>query len=48
MLIGKSFSKIFKYSASDVYYFGKLSQDSNPIHYDSDFAAKTIFQKPIV
>lgn len=45
---GTILTKIFQYSSMDVYYFGKLSQDSNPIHYDEKFAESTQFKKPIV
>lgn len=36
------------YSSKDVAAFSELSQDINPVHLDADFAASTIFKKPIV
>ncbi|GAA5194066.1 MaoC family dehydratase [Ferrimonas gelatinilytica] len=39
-------SKVF--GPSEVAAFSELSEDRNPIHLDSEFAAKTPFGKPIV
>jgi len=38
-------SKCFSYE--EVQQFSILSDDENPIHYDKDYAKKTIFKKPI-
>ena len=36
------------FNQSDVNTFAKITGDNNPIHLDTEFAAKTIFGKPIV
>ena len=36
------------FNQSDVNTFAKITGDNNPIHLDAEFAAKTIFGKPIV
>ena len=36
------------FNQSDVCMFAQITGDNNPIHLDADFAAKTIFGKPIV
>mgnify|MGYP006091790809 CR=1 FL=1 len=41
-----SLEKIF--SENEVKLFGKISNDTNPIHIDKDYASQTIFKKPIV
>lgn len=40
------FTKVI--STADVIRFAELSGDSNPIHLDADFAADSIFKKPII
>jgi len=37
-----------QFNQSDVNTFAQITGDNNPIHLDADFAAKTIFEKPIV
>ena len=37
-----------QFNQSDVNTFAQITGDHNPIHLDADFAAKTIFGKPIV
>ncbi|UZR93495.1 MaoC family dehydratase [Chondrinema litorale] len=38
----------FKFTQEQVDAFIKLSGDDNPIHYDSEYAAKTVFKKPVI
>ena len=35
-------------TADDVRAFAELSGDFNPVHFDAEFAATTIFKKPVV
>ncbi|MBP7508040.1 MAG: MaoC family dehydratase [Prolixibacteraceae bacterium] len=41
-----SIEKVF--NQEEVNMYGKISCDSNPIHYDLEYAKNTIFKKPIV
>jgi 3-hydroxybutyryl-CoA dehydratase len=43
----KAFAKR-KFDAQSVKLFAELTGDYNPIHFDKDYASKTIFGKPIV
>ena len=38
----------FSFSQDDVILFAKVSGDNNPLHLDVDFAATTVFKKPII
>lgn len=38
----------FSFSQADVILFAEVSGDNNPLHLDADFAAKTVFKKPII
>jgi acyl dehydratase len=38
----------FSFSQHDVILFAKVSGDNNPLHLDADFAATTVFKKPII
>lgn len=46
--IGDSYTEIFVLDDNKVKAFADVSGDKNPIHLDSNFAAKTIFKKNIV
>ena len=37
-----------RFNQADVNTFARITGDNNPIHLDADFAAKTVFGKPIV
>jgi len=37
-----------QFKQTDVNTFAQITGDNNPIHWDADFAAKTVFGKPIV
>ncbi len=40
-------TRTFKIATKDVAHFGAIVGDSNPVHVDPDFAAKTRFKSPI-
>jgi acyl dehydratase len=44
--VGDKFNYRFKFT--QVNKFAEISGDNNPIHTDADYAAKTIFKKPII
>ncbi len=44
--MSESFSK--KITKQDIEIFGKISSDFNPVHFNKEFAKKTIFKEPIV
>lgn len=46
--IGQSESLERKFTAEDVKLFAEVTGDFNPIHLDEEYAATTIFKKPIV
>ncbi len=45
---GDTFVHEFSIKQEDVVMFAKISGDNNPIHTDAEFAAKTLFGRPIV
>jgi acyl dehydratase len=45
---GQQYDFEFSYSQEDVRSFSEITQDYNPIHLDYDYAAKTIYKKPII
>ncbi|HNS30420.1 MAG TPA: MaoC family dehydratase [Tenuifilaceae bacterium] len=45
---GDTYSHKVKFTQADVVKFAEVTGDFNPIHLDSEYAAKTIFKKPIV
>jgi acyl dehydratase len=48
LAIGQKARRTKKFSGEDVEDFARISGDMNPIHLDSDAAAKNIFGKPVV
>ena len=46
--IGQKASQTKKFTNEEVISFSKLTSDSNPIHFDEEYASKTRFKKPIV
>ena len=47
IIVGATISLSRKVAQEDIESFGKLSLDKNPIHFDDDFAAKSMFGKRI-
>ena len=46
--VSDTYTYDIQFNQSDVNIFAQITGDNNPIHLDADFAAKTIFGKPIV
>lgn len=45
---GDKYSHKISFTQDDVVKFAEVTGDFNPIHLDKDYAAKTMFKKPIV
>lgn len=45
---GDVFTYEFQFSQKDVEEFARVTGDNNPVHLNADYAAKTIFKKPIM
>lgn len=46
--VGDKFNHVFRFTQDQVNKFAEISGDNNPIHTDADYAANTIFKKPII
>ena len=46
--IGQTYSHDFKFTQDVVNRFAEVTGDKNPVHTDAEFAAKTMFKKPIM
>jgi len=46
--VGDTYSEVFSYSQEQVITFAELSGDKNPLHLDAEYAATTMFKKPII
>jgi acyl dehydratase len=46
--IGQTYSHDFKFSQDEVNRFAEVSGDKNPVHINPEFAANTIFKKPVM
>ena len=46
--VGDTYSYDIQFNQSNVNTFAEITGDNNPIHLDAEFAAKTVFGKPIV
>ncbi|MES2386368.1 MAG: MaoC family dehydratase [Bacteroidota bacterium] len=46
--VGEVYKTDVRYSQEQVIAFSQVSGDANPLHLDADYAATTIFKKPIV
>ena len=46
--LGQTYSHDFKFTQEEVNLFAEVTGDKNPVHLDADFAAKTLFKKPIM
>ena len=44
---GDTYKHTFRFSQTEVEAFAKVTGDNNPVHLDADYAAKTMFKKPI-
>lgn len=48
MKTGDVFTHEFQFSQKDVEEFARVTGDNNPVHIDPEYAAKTIFKRPIM
>ena len=48
LAVGDQFSTELFFSQQDVIAFARISGDANPLHLDPDFAAQTLFKRPIM
>jgi acyl dehydratase len=48
LFIGQVFSLKFNFTQDNVVAFAQVTGDNNPVHLDENYAAGTIFKKPIV
>lgn len=48
LTLGQKFQLIKTFSEDEVLFFSKLSKDANPIHFDEEYAADSIFKQRIV
>jgi len=46
--VGDTYSEVFFYTQEQVIAFAELSGDKNPLHLDAEYAATTMFKKPII
>jgi acyl dehydratase len=46
--LGQTYSHEFKFSQDEVNRFAEVTGDKNPVHTNPEFAANTIFKKPIM
>ena len=46
--VGDTYSEVFSYTQEQVITFAELSGDKNPLHLDAEYAATTMFKKPII
>jgi acyl dehydratase len=45
---GQVYTHDFKFSQDEVNRFAEVTGDNNPVHTNADFAAKTLFKRPIM
>lgn len=48
MEVGQFYTEVFSLSQEQVKAFADVTGDHNPLHLDAEYAAKTVFKKPIV
>ncbi|PWJ57537.1 acyl dehydratase [Dyadobacter jejuensis] len=46
--IGASFEHSFRFTQEQVVRFAELTGDDNPLHLDAEYAATTLFKRPII
>jgi acyl dehydratase len=44
----QTYSHDFRFSQDEVNRFAEVTGDKNPVHTDADYAAKTMFKRPIM
>jgi acyl dehydratase len=44
----ETYTHSFKFSQDEVNRFAEVTGDKNPVHLDADYAAKTMFKRPIM
>ncbi|MBI3510035.1 MAG: MaoC family dehydratase [Bacteroidetes bacterium] len=45
---GTNFNHTFRFTQKEVELFAEVTGDKNPVHLDADYAAKTMFKRPII
>ncbi|MCE3260597.1 MAG: MaoC domain protein dehydratase [Bacteroidetes bacterium] len=45
--VNQVYTHEFKFSQEEVNQFAQVTGDKNPVHLDADYAAKTMFKRPI-
>jgi acyl dehydratase len=45
---GETYSHEFKFTQNEVNQFAEVTGDKNPVHTDAEYAAKTMFKRPIM
>ncbi len=48
LTVNQEYSHEFQYSQAEVSRFAEVTGDRNPVHTDADYAAKTMFKRPIM
>lgn len=46
--LGQTFSHNFQFTQKEVNLFAEVTGDNNPVHIDFEYAATTMFKKPII
>ncbi|MCE3227488.1 MAG: acyl dehydratase [Bacteroidetes bacterium] len=46
--VNEVYTHEFKFSQEEVNQFAQVTGDKNPVHLDADYAAKTMFKRPIM
>ncbi|HET6993135.1 MAG TPA: MaoC family dehydratase [Bacteroidia bacterium] len=45
---GSTYNHTFRFTQKEVELFAQVTGDKNPVHLDADYAAKTMFKRPIM
>ena len=45
---GSTYTHTFRFTQKEVELFAEVTGDKNPVHLDADYAAKTMFKRPIM
>ncbi|MBS1651019.1 MAG: MaoC family dehydratase [Bacteroidetes bacterium] len=46
--LGQTYSHSFRFTQNEVNQFAEVTGDKNPVHINADYAAKTMFKRPIM